>query len=243
MTPSAVSVTAADTETASPPMKPGWTICAGDELQENAVKSPYSTLHTDSMHAEPDGQTRHEGPQASSSAVVSVHSAPHKVNPLLQVTSQVVPAHISVASASALHDAQAPPQQIWSMPQPVPSGALRAGKQVACPPAHEMVPVWQTSGGLPGLHSAPAVQDEHKPPRQVRPAPQPVPLARSPVRTHVACPALHDVVPVSHGFPFGSQSAPDTQGVGTPPSLGASDDGAERPPQAASSTAVHAATQ
>ena len=60
------------------------------------------------------------------------------------------------------------------------------------------------------MQSAPGVHDMHRPPTHVRFAPHDVPLDTSPVSVHVACPALQEVVPVSHGLPFGWHEAPAT---------------------------------
>src|SRR5580658_3591908 len=75
-------------------------------LHENGVKSPYSIVQEELTHVEPEGQTRHVAPHAALSFVELTHKPLHDVNPPLQVTSHVVPEHVSVAFVVVVHVAQ-----------------------------------------------------------------------------------------------------------------------------------------
>jgi hypothetical protein len=89
----------------------------------------------------------------------------------------------------------APPQQ-FPPAHEVPSGWVPVSEQVGCPELHDVAPVWQSLGGVPGVHEVPAVQARQEPSLQTRFVPHEVPSGTLPVAPQVDCPELHDVVPV-----------------------------------------------
>jgi hypothetical protein len=95
---------------------------------------------------------------------------------------------------------------------------LPVAPQVDCPELHDVVPVWQTFGGVPGVHARLAVHATQEPSAQTRFVPHEVPSGTLPVSEQVDCPELHDVAPVRQmlgGVP-GMHATPEVQAIQAP---------------------------
>jgi len=135
-----------------------------------------------------------------------------------------------------VHALHAPAVQYCPVPHGVPSGALIATLQTACPVLQSIV--FLTHGLAMSVQSAPAVQTPQLPAWQtdVLPVPQGVPSARLAVFMHVPPASVHAKVPVWHSA--GAHNAPDTQAWPLPTALAPASLVAASPLTVASSSAA-----
>ncbi len=132
----------------------------------------------------------------------------HEVVPVLQVVPDGVQALL------AAHGTQAPELHTMSVPHVVPFAIeAPASTQVAAPPVHVIVPVWQA---FAGVHAVPATHAMQLPPLQTFPAPHAVPSATLPLSAHSGLPVLHVVMPTRHGL-VTVHAAPTLHAAQVPP--------------------------
>ncbi len=97
--------------------------------------------------------------------VPSVTWAPVSTHEEVPVAHEVVPTSqlfVGVHDTFAVQATHTPALHTWFVPHDVPfAAAFPVSVQVATPPAHDVIPVWQ---GLAGTHDAPGEHALHTPP-------------------------------------------------------------------------------
>jgi hypothetical protein len=99
----------------------------------------------------------------------------------------------------------------------VPLPALPLDTHADCPLPHDVVPVWQTFGGVPGTQGVPAVQPLHVPLSQTSSRPHIIPFCTGDAPAHIVVPEEHDVSPDMQILPLGLHTWPAVHGPQLPP--------------------------
>jgi hypothetical protein len=135
------------------------------------------------------------------------------------LTHDVVPAWHAVATwhdLPAAHAPHVPELQTLSVPHDMPLLTFVPKSVHETVGEHAVTPLWQ---GLAGTHDSPPLHVTHAPPLHTMPAPQVAPLVRLSDSMQTGLPVLQAVVPVRHGLPGTSHTAPLTHATHAPVAL------------------------